>query len=195
MRIYLVRHAFHPLLGRVLFGRTFDIGLDGLGHSQAGLLARHFASLGCELVQCSPRRRTRETAMPIAAQCGCELEIAPALDELDAGEWSGRTFAQLSGDPGWQRWNRHRANGRAPGGESMRELQARIVDHVAQLAERGLARAVLVSHAEPIRAMLMHSRGIALDDFHQVEVGPASVSILDLARSPAGARAEIGVTA
>jgi probable phosphoglycerate mutase len=76
----------------------------------------------------------------------------------------------------------------------MHELQARIVAHIETIAARGVAGAVLVSHAEPIRAALMRYQGVAIDDFHQVEVGPASISILDLASAPAHPPAELGAT-
>jgi broad specificity phosphatase PhoE len=183
MRIYLVRHASHALLGRSLCGRTMNIGLGVRGCEQADALARYFSSKHLDLLQSSPQRRTRETAQPIAAACRRNLEIAPALDELDAGDWSGQSFEALARDPRWRNWNDHRASGRAPGGESMRELQTRVVRHIERTASLGITSAVMVTHAEPIRAALMHYRGIALDDFHQVAVEPASVSVLDLAAS------------
>src|SRR4051812_49318409 len=105
MRIYLVRHASHSLLGRVLCGRSVDIGLDAAGTRQARTLADHFASEPIDLIQCSPRRRARETAEEIGAAVGRRPEIAPALDEHDPGEWAGLTFEALAPDPRWQAWN------------------------------------------------------------------------------------------
>src|SRR3954452_10074827 len=130
MRIYLVRHASHPLLGRVLCGRSVDIGLGAEGRRQARALADRLASERIDLIQCSPRRRARETAEEIGVAIGRLPEIAPALDEHDPGEWAGLTFDALTRDPRWQTWNEHRGSARPPQGESMREVQQRVLDHI-----------------------------------------------------------------
>jgi broad specificity phosphatase PhoE len=182
MRIHLVRHASNRLIETVLCGRTVEIGLDEIGRRQAYELASMLSTQRIDLVQASPRRRARETAQPIAARLGCDVEIVPALDELDAGAWSGRTLEALECDERWQHWNAARGSSRPPGGESMRELQCRVLAHLEMLAAMPIEAAVLVSHAEPIRAALMHFRGIPLDDFHHVAVAPASVSSLDVVR-------------
>jgi broad specificity phosphatase PhoE len=193
MRIYLVRHASHALVGHSLCGRTTDIGLDARGREQVSALAHYFVSKPVDLIQASPRRRARETAAAIAEACHRNLEIAPALDELDAGEWSGQAFRALARDPRWRLWNSRRGSTRAPGGESMRELQLRMVEHIERVARLASAAAVMVSHAEPIRAALMYYRGIALDEFDNVAVETASVSALDLAVPPARTRSDMVV--
>jgi probable phosphoglycerate mutase len=61
----------------------------------------------------------------------------------------------------------------------MRALQKRVVDHLEQLRADGHSGAIaIVSHAEPIRAALLHYSGIGLDDFLAVDVDPASISTL-----------------
>jgi broad specificity phosphatase PhoE len=180
MRIYLVRHASHDLIGEILCGRSVDPALNERGQAEATALARSLSAERIDLVQSSPRRRTRETAQAIADRIGRGLEVTPALDEIEVGDWSGLSFEELAPDESWHTWNARRGSTRPPRGESMRELQHRIVAHLEELAELPIRGAVLVSHAEPIRAALMHQRGIALDDFHRVEVAPASISIIDM---------------
>jgi probable phosphoglycerate mutase len=120
-----------------------------------------------------------QSACILAAGFGLPVEIAPALDELDYGEWTGRSFEELKPDPRWSRWNSRRGSSRPPGGESMRSLQKRVVDHLAQLrGDRSIDVAVLVSHAEPIRAALLYYSGKPLDDFLSIEIDPGSVSTL-----------------
>jgi broad specificity phosphatase PhoE len=183
MLVHLVRHASHALLGRVLCGRSTDIGLDAAGRRQAEVLAQHFAAGGgrIALLQCSPRRRARETAGPIAQRLGLTLQIMPGIDEHDAGEWSGRAFEDLAQDPRWQAWNSERATNAPPGGESMGDLQRRIVQHLQTLAaESPQGDAIVISHAEPIRAALMHYGGISLGEFQRVPIEPAGIAILDI---------------
>src|SRR5436853_4395177 len=119
MRIYLVRHASHSLLGRVLCGRAIDVGLNAEGCREARALGDYFARERVDVLQASPRRRAVETAQMIAARVRCEMQIAPAFEEHDAGEWAGRDFAALARDPRWGAWNEQRGAMRPPGGETM----------------------------------------------------------------------------
>ena len=95
------------------------------------------------------------------------------------GAWTGVEFSRLALDEGWRRWNEKRGSARPPDGESMVELQTRVVAHIQQLKPLG-GPVVIVSHAEPIRAAVMHYLGWPLDDFHSVAIDPASVSTISL---------------
>ncbi|MEY9183757.1 broad specificity phosphatase PhoE [Bradyrhizobium sp. USDA 326] len=176
--IHLVRHGHHALLGRILCGRMKGVELDDLGCAEmarcAGTVARRPT-----LIQSSPQRRSIQSACILAAHFRLPVEIVPALDELDYGEWTGRSFDDLAPDPRWSRWNGRRGASRPPGGESMRSLQNRIVAHLEQLrGDRNLGTVVAVSHAEPIRAALLHYSRMPLDEFLSIEIDPASVSTL-----------------
>jgi broad specificity phosphatase PhoE len=177
--IHLVRHGHHALLGRTLCGRMKGVMLDDLGCAEIARCAFNLAPTPT-LVQSSPQRRCMQSASILAARFGLPVEIAPALDELDYGEWTGRSFEDLKPDPRWSRWNSQRGSSRPPGGESMRSLQKRVVGHLEQLrGDRSVEVAVLVSHAEPIRAALLHYSGKPLGDYLSVEIDPGSVSTLN----------------
>jgi len=186
--IYLVRHGCHSLLDRVLCGRLQDVSLSAEGVIQARALARRFAGSPIDVVQSSPRRRTRETAEPIAERHAIGVEYANDMDELDAGEWSGLTFEALASDPGWREWNVSRGSRRPPGGESMQEVQTRTVGHVERtMADR--ATTVIVTHAEPIRAVLLHYRNMPLERYGEIVILPASITVLTA--SPRGVAARV----
>ena len=92
--------------------------------------------------------------------------------------------ANLADDLGWRAWNRARASTRPPSGESMWELQLRILDHLETThAARPDGRIVLVTHAEPIRAALLHCLGLSPDDFACIEIAPSSISTIDIDRN------------
>ncbi|WP_456717143.1 histidine phosphatase family protein [Bradyrhizobium sp. USDA 4353] len=174
----MIRHGHHPLLGRILCGRMPGVELDDQGLREVEICAALIDPVPT-LIQSSPQLRAQQTADIIATRYRLPVEIVPALDELDAGDWTGRSFAELDADPAWQQWNETRASRRPPNGESMAAVQQRIVSHIEHLCrERSGECIVLVSHAEPIRAAIMHCARIALDDFHSVEVAPASISTL-----------------
>lgn len=177
--VYLVRHAAHGLLERVLTGRMPQVHLADLGHLQAKKLAAHFKMLGITTVHTSPRERADETARPIAIAAGVPCHVVEALDEIDIGTWTGLSFEALQVDPRWRIWNSDRANARAPGGESMMEVQSRVVAHL-QMAHQAnpQGRVVMVSHADVIKAALLHVIGAPLDAFAAIEIVPAGVSTL-----------------
>jgi broad specificity phosphatase PhoE len=176
---FLTRHAPHGLVDAVLVGRMPGAELDSNGHEQARRLAGLLAERGITAIQSSPQTRARETAQPISGQTGVPIEIAEAVDEIDVGDWTGRPFSALQDDPLWQLWNRARGSARPPRGESMQELQTRVMQHLYGLSSDSPdARIVVVSHAEVIRAALLQVLNLPLDDFWRIEIAPASVSTL-----------------
>lgn len=176
---FLTRHAAHDRLGRVLTGRVAGITLGEAGRAQARRLAEHFAGRDVAAVYTSPLERARETAEPIAERLGLEARMCEPIAEIDFGAWTGRSFADLAGDPLWERWNSLRSLGRPPGGESMIEVQARIVAGIEQMrGEHRGAGAVLVSHGDVIKAALAYHLGLPLDLVARIEISPASVSTL-----------------
>lgn len=175
----LIRHAAHVQLDRFFSGRTPGVPLSEAGRAQAVALGRALARTRIDLVAHSPLDRTRETAEAVAAAQGepPPLIAAPDLLEIDMGDWTGRPVGGFGDDPAWAAWNAHRGTARIPGGESMGEAQARIVDYLSALAlaEDGKTVAV-VSHADMIRGAVAHVLGLPLDHLLRFDVGPASVS-------------------
>jgi broad specificity phosphatase PhoE len=179
--VLLVRHASHSLIDRVLVGRAPDVGLSRPGRRQAGALARELSRRAISQVQSSPQRRAQETARPIAYALGLPVEIAPKMDELDVGHWTGASFEELNSSPQWHAWNSKRASTRPPEGESMRDLQERVVGYLAIIErEHPDEEIVIVSHAEPIRAAVLHYCGLPLDAFAHIRIDPGSVTVLRL---------------
>jgi broad specificity phosphatase PhoE len=175
----LIRHAHWHGVGRVLAGRGPGIGLSAAGIGEADRLARSLASLRIGAVYCSPLERARETAVPLARRLGLDTRDAPGLLELDFGHWTGRAIAALESDPDWQRFNRERATARVPGGETMAEAVARARAALAEISRDWPDRLVAaVTHGDIIRGVLTDALGMSLDRMFQLEVEPASVSVL-----------------
>jgi len=59
-----------------------DSALDPTGREQAWALAEALGPAGPRPLVCSPTRRTRETAAPLASRWGIEPEIVPAVGEI-----------------------------------------------------------------------------------------------------------------
>jgi probable phosphoglycerate mutase len=181
--IHLVRHGHHALLGKRLCGRMPGVQLDDLGCRQMSRCAE-LIGRPPQTLQSSPQRRAQQSASILGWHFGTPVEIVPAVDEVDCGEWTAMEFAALEGDPQWKRWNSRRGGSRPPGGESMRALQRRIVQHLEELRRLdGDRTVVVVSHAEPIRAALLYYSRIRLDDFLSIDVAPASISTLSVGQA------------
>ncbi|MBB2962848.1 histidine phosphatase family protein [Methylobacterium sp. R2-1] len=183
-RVLFLRHGSHDRLGRILCGRMPGVSLSEAGHVEARAvaeaLARRFAGeRGLRLLS-SPQPRTRETAAPLEKALGLSAEIVPDLDEIAFGDWTGKPFAELEGDPVWTAWNRQRGSACPPGGESMGAVQARVGGLLDRLAAEEGAPVILVSHGDPIRAALLGVLGLPLDAYDRIVVAPASCSELDL---------------
>jgi broad specificity phosphatase PhoE len=179
--IHLVRHGHHPLLGYKLCGRMPGVELDEFGREEISRSCELIASKPSQ-IQSSPQQRAIQSAEIIAAHFGVPVEIALPADEIDVGDWTSLPFKELADDPRWQHWNCQRAIALPPHGESMRSLQGRMVRHLDRLrSDPADTTTVIVSHAEPIRAALLHYLGIPLNEFLAIEIDPGSVSTLHIA--------------
>src|SRR4051812_24586812 len=180
-RFMLARHATCALTEHMLFGRVIDAPLDLHGQRQALALARRLAPEKPAAVLSSPRRRARQTARAIAALAARTVRVDGRLDELDFGRWSGRSFASLAADPDWHRWNHARASSATPNGDDMGKAQLRLAQVLDELLrEFPQQTVVLITHAEVIRAALLHFLGKSADDFHAIKTAPASLTVLSI---------------
>ena len=67
----------------------------------------------------------------------------------------------------------------SPGGESMLEIQARVVAEMLRLRERHRGECVaLVSHGDVIRAAVAYFLGVPLDFILRFEISLASISVI-----------------
>ncbi|AIC27997.1 phosphoglycerate mutase protein [Rhizobium etli bv. mimosae str. IE4771] len=175
---FLVRHAAHDSVGNFLAGRTAGIALGEAGRAQVQRLGQRLSHGDIDEIYTSPRERTRETAEGIASACGLALpQIDAALDEVDFGNWSGKTFEVLNDDPQWRRWNTTRSLTRTPGGETMLDVQTRIFGLIETLVSDGNDRRIaLVSHADVIKAAVSHVLGLPIDAWPRFDIAPASVT-------------------
>jgi probable phosphoglycerate mutase len=176
--IHLIRHGHHALLGRILCGRMPGVELDARGRSEMAVCAEHLAPAP-SIIQSSPQPRALQSAQILANRFDLAVEMVADVDEIDLGDWTARSFDELANDPAWRHWNAHRGSSTPPGGESMQALQTRMVGHIEALClERPGQTIAIVSHAEPIRALVLHFARILLDDFLAIDIDPASVTTL-----------------
>jgi probable phosphomutase (TIGR03848 family) len=179
----LIRHALCDPVGRSIAGRQPGIHLNDSGRRQAQRLAERLQPIALDGIYSSPLERALETAQPIARATGRQVQTADAWNEIDFGEWTGRTLADLDPLPEWRRFNTFRSSSTIPGGESMAELLGRVLrdlDRLRSLHPTPMACVAVVSHGDVLRSLVAHTLGVPLDEFQRLEISPASVSILDI---------------
>ncbi|CAN5454027.1 histidine phosphatase family protein [soil metagenome] len=155
---------------------TVDEPLDegGLRKAEGRALGVPFA----RQIWSSPARAARETATALRIEGPAES----ALADIDHGNWSGRSLADLgSDDPeALARWLADPSQG-APGGETM----AQVVDRVGAWLDRQADAddmVIGVTHAAVIRASLAHALRMPLRATFQIDIAPLSVTILSFNR-------------
>jgi probable phosphoglycerate mutase len=157
------------------------VNLNDEGHAQAQRVAASLAGLPISAIYTSPLERAQQTAEPIAKALNLQPIIEEDFLEINFGDWTNRSFQELSSDSRFQLFNSFRSNTRIPGGELMLEAQARIVRGLEKMyLQHPHETVAVVSHADLIKAAVAYFAGIHLDMFQRLEISPASVSVLEM---------------
>jgi broad specificity phosphatase PhoE len=177
----LLRHGSTDLVGRKIMGWTRGIHVNAEGRSEIEALTAMLAGVKIAAVYSSPLERAVETAEAIAKGRSIEVCQEEAFGEVRVGDWTGRALDELERDEGWRRWNTVRSMVRAPNGETAIEIQARMLDALMRLRRAHENQVVaVVSHGDPIRAILAYLAGIPLDLALRLRIDTASASIIRL---------------
>ena len=168
IQVALLRHA--PTTWNAehrLQGRT-DIPISDDGRSSAAAWR-----LPPEIVDfeawASPLTRTRETA----ALLGLTPRIDERLIESSWGEWEGQMLSALKQQPGFVEAASLGLDLAAPGGESVREVQARLKEWLSSLTRPALA----VTHNGVLRAAYALATGWTMVGKPPVRMAPATVHL------------------
>jgi probable phosphomutase (TIGR03848 family) len=177
----LIRHGVTAITGSVITGRLPGYSLTPQGQKQAEAICASLSSMPIHAIYSSPMERALETAAPLAAKLGLEVQISQPFIEIDYGDWTGMTVSELMKSPDWKAFSRLRSTSRPPGGESILDIQHRTSTEMERLCALHPGQTVAIfSHGDPIRAVLMHSLGMSCDLLYRIQVDPASISIVQV---------------
>lgn len=192
--VLLIRHGPTEwnTIGRVQ-GST-DVPLSPAGRVLFGGRAVPAEFAGFDWVT-SPLSRATETARILGAEAPA---VEPRLAEMHWGTWEGETLDALRaryGDAMIENETRG-LDFRAPGGESPRDVQARLKTWTAEVAARGRPT-IAVAHKGVIRAMLALATGWDMigKPPMRLDFTRAQLFTLDDGGRPAVARINIDLTA
>jgi broad specificity phosphatase PhoE len=149
--VSLVRHGEVDNPTGVLYGRLPGFRLSAAGEAMAKTVAAALVGRDVRLVVSSPLERAVQTAEPIAAQFGLDVQIDERLIE-SSNHFEGLTFGV--GDGALRRpanWRQLYNPFRPSWGEPYTEIAARVLAACADARTKATGgEAVLVSHQLPI---------------------------------------------
>jgi broad specificity phosphatase PhoE len=184
-RLLLLRHGQTEYSAQRRYSGRADPELTDLGLAQAAAVAAGIRAMeGTDQVSaalCSPLRRARQTAAPVAAALGASVTEHQGLLETDFGEWDGLTFGEArERDPELHRSWLGDETVPPPGGESFAEVGRR----VARLRDELLAThagktLLLVSHVTPIKMLLRMALDAGPSVLYRMHLDLASLSVAE----------------
>jgi broad specificity phosphatase PhoE len=179
--ILLVRHGETDWnrSGQIMGTRPVPLNQNGI--VQAARLALQLTALPAPLLYSSPIARARQTADILASTLHVPVIEEAGLSEIGVGEWEGRYWNEFDGDPARINYYRLSEEARAPGGETLGQVQRRAVASVQQMVRGADAKpAVLVTHADVVRTIVAHYLGADLQTMRHMQIGHASVTALTI---------------
>ncbi len=182
-RLVLVRHGAPEESSRNRCYGELDVALSDVGRAQAVELAARlpqFVDGKFAAAYSSPRRRAVETARLVAPDV--ELQLEPALREIDFGAFEGLTYDEAAArDPAlYRRWMEQPTEVTFPGGESWPLVKARVDRVSTQIRRRHAGQTVLlVAHGGPLRALLAAALGLPDANIFRIDQSFAGLSIID----------------
>jgi 2,3-bisphosphoglycerate-dependent phosphoglycerate mutase len=180
MRLLLIRHAESAgNAAGILQGRA-EYQLSPRGRLQAELLAGRVAGgIRPQALFASPLRRADETARPIAAATGLEVQPLPGVMEYDFGEANGMPFAEARERFGGQRSGTGYLT--FPREEGRAVFRDRVCAALFGLEADARAEIVaVVSHAGPIAAFCSAVLGLPHTGRPPFAIHNASITIVEL---------------
>jgi probable phosphoglycerate mutase len=184
-RLLLVRHGKTDWLippANRFAGRLPGISLNGEGRAEAEAVGRRLARTAIDRVISSPLERTRETAEMIARHVGAPVTVDDRLIETGLGPWEGMVVAEVRGryPEAWAAWRTTPTDVPMAGLEPVGAMADRMAACAQDAAARG-GVTLLVSHQDPILALVCRFLDLHLNTMRRLDIATASLTIFEVA--------------
>jgi len=132
-----------------------------------------------DIIISSPLSRCYQFATDLSSKLQRPLVSEPAFQEIDFGDWEGKTAEQIDSQL-LSQFYANPVNFSPPNGEHFTDFQQRIlVAWLALLETQQDKRILLITHAGVIRIILAHSLGLDVQHSFRLKIGHACLSSLD----------------
>lgn len=190
-RVYLIRHGHLINSHRGVYNGQRDIGLSLKGIARSITIARWFNDKPIRAIYSSDLSRARDGAKIIAVFLRLEVVPVNAFRERDFGLWEGLTPEEIQTDyrETWDRWIADPVETRPPSGESVQDMQDRIITKLKEVLElhRG-EEIILFAHAGVNRIILCYALNLDIGNWFRLQQDFCGVSIIDFYESTAVVR-------
>ncbi len=169
--IYLIRHGESEGNKRRAFLGHTNLDLTETGHNQAQNTANFLKDIDADVIYSSDLKRAYSTALHTAEMKKLDIIKNENLREIYAGEWEDGLFTELEENfkESYGVWLKNIGRARCDGGESVEELQIRVVNEITRIAQENDGKTVLIfTHATPIRVFKAFCDGCSLDDIKDI---------------------------
>jgi broad specificity phosphatase PhoE len=153
-------------------------------------LADRLAGTPVDAIYSSDLKRARQTAEAVAAVVGSSIRDDKRLREIQLGAWEGMTFDEIRAQDGsaLDEFRAHPSSARVPGGESVPEVQRRVMQALSDIVRAHPdGRVAVVSHGLALAAIKVTLSGLPLDTVWNHEPENAAVEVFQLAPGTAAA--------
>ena len=181
--LLLIRHGENEYTKKgKLAGHLPNVHLNERGRQQAQALGEAFKDIPLAAIYSSPLERAQETAAPIAAARGLEVQTEAGLLETNVGKWQGRSLAALRLTKNWKVIQHAPSRAQFPEGETFYECQTRIIATLDAILKKHKSKDIVacVFHADPIKLAVAHYLGMPLDHFQRLGCDTGSVTALSI---------------
>jgi alpha-ribazole phosphatase len=173
MEICLIRHT-HPVISKGLIYGRLDVPLLDSFTQEAELILQQLPS-SFDQVYSSPASRCTQ----LAALINSKYLTEPALYELDFGDWEGKTWDTIDRQQS-ENWMNDFVNLSPPKGETMLQMESRILTFWNQLLLQPFQNVAVVTHGGVIRILLANQQSIPLKNAFSIPVAIGEVFQLSL---------------
>ena len=142
-----------------------------------------------DVIVSSPLLRCVEFASSLADQEDINCEVIDTLEEINFGEWEGKSLDELlkDNDETLKRWWDSPTKQTPPEGEDFHDFRARVLKTLKQISEEYKGkRILLVTHAGVIRVILMYILGMQEENLFRLNVDYASLSTIRMYHDETG---------
>ena len=165
---------------RILAGRTPGVPLTEEGVDQSEKAAKFLEEMNISTIYSSPIERAKNTAEIVGKHNSIDVRIDERLIELDMGKFTGKPYDEIFSSHGnvFMKFYRGELEIAHNGVETFEEVKKRIrdmVDHV--IDNHPDENVVLVTHMDPIKAMLSTVVSFSPENLYELIIPNASLNI------------------